>query len=247
MAGMGYGRHFATGSKAPPSPKQDVLRVYSMKFCPFAQRLKLVLAAKGVKHETVNIDLSKKPEWYLEKNPRGLVPTIEINGEIIYESDITASYVDAVYSGRKLTTQDPMKKAKELILFGDNGKTVAGFYAVITSPDNKEKQAEGYKTLNTGLEKLDKFLSEEKTTFVGGEEPGFTDYMIWPHLERLSMYVGYTFSEYPNVKKYFDNMRKDKAVQACRLPNELHEEFRASLRAKNTCYDIGIVEEYNFD
>lgn len=68
------------------------------------------------------MNLKQKPEWYFEKNPRGLVPTIEFNGNIIYESDITSEYVDTVYPGRKLMTQDPLKKAKEQILIGDHGK-----------------------------------------------------------------------------------------------------------------------------
>jgi len=36
------------GSEEPAPPGKDVLRVYVMKICPYAHRLKLVLAAKGV-------------------------------------------------------------------------------------------------------------------------------------------------------------------------------------------------------
>jgi len=67
--------------------------------------------------------LSNKPEWYLKnKNPRGLVPTLELNGEVIYESDITSTFVDETYPGRKLTTTDSLKKAKELMFMGDYSK-----------------------------------------------------------------------------------------------------------------------------
>ena len=75
------------------------------------------------RHETININLSNKPEWYLKnKNPRGLVPTLELNGEVIYESDITSTFVDETYPGRKLTTTDSLKKAKELMFMGDYSK-----------------------------------------------------------------------------------------------------------------------------
>nr|KAF6424959.1 glutathione S-transferase omega 1 [Molossus molossus] len=35
---------------APPGPvPEGLIRVYSMRFCPFAQRTRLVLTAKGIK------------------------------------------------------------------------------------------------------------------------------------------------------------------------------------------------------
>ena len=70
------------------------------------------------RHETINIHLQKKPEWYFDINPRGKVPSIEKNGDILYESDITSNYVDEVYGGKKLTTSDPLKRAQEHILLG---------------------------------------------------------------------------------------------------------------------------------
>ena len=70
------------------------------------------------RHETVNINLSNKPDWYYEINPRGKVPSIEKNGEVLYESDITSNYVDEVFGGKKLMTKDPLKRAKELIILG---------------------------------------------------------------------------------------------------------------------------------
>jgi len=74
--------------------------------------------------------LTDKPEWYIaRKNPRGLMPTLELNGEIIYESDVTSAFVDEVYPGRKLTTSDPLKKAKEQMLLGDYSKVgYSSFY-----------------------------------------------------------------------------------------------------------------------
>ena len=63
----------------------------------------------------------KKPEWYFDINPRGKVPSLEKNGDIIYESDLTSNYVDEAYPGRKLTTADPLKRAYQLITLGDFG------------------------------------------------------------------------------------------------------------------------------
>lgn len=42
-----------------------------MVFCPYAQRVRLVLAAKGIEYETVNIQLKDKPEWLFDINSEG--------------------------------------------------------------------------------------------------------------------------------------------------------------------------------
>lgn len=48
-----------------------------------------MLAAKGIEHECVNINLKDKPEWFFELNPVGKVPVIELpGGKVIYESAI---------------------------------------------------------------------------------------------------------------------------------------------------------------
>ena len=48
-----------------------------------------MLAAKGIEYECVNINLKDKPEWFLDLNPVGKVPTLEHpDGKVIYESAI---------------------------------------------------------------------------------------------------------------------------------------------------------------
>uniref|UniRef100_A0A4W5NP76 Glutathione S-transferase omega 2 n=1 Tax=Hucho hucho TaxID=62062 RepID=A0A4W5NP76_9TELE len=90
---------FAKGSSAPGLVAKGQIRLYSMRFCPFAHRTRLVLHAKGINHDTVNINLKDKPEWFLKKNPLGLVPTLETSsGQVIYESPITCDYLDEVYT-----------------------------------------------------------------------------------------------------------------------------------------------------
>ena len=71
--------HLAAGS-APPQVDPDKVIVYNMRyssnlipfyfkllsrFCPFAERTILVLLAKNIPFEVVNINLKRKPEWFL--------------------------------------------------------------------------------------------------------------------------------------------------------------------------------------
>lgn len=46
---IGKWTFFFAGSPAPGPVPAGYIRVYSMRFCPFAQRARLVLNAKGIK------------------------------------------------------------------------------------------------------------------------------------------------------------------------------------------------------
>uniref|UniRef100_F7BC91 Glutathione S-transferase omega n=1 Tax=Callithrix jacchus TaxID=9483 RepID=F7BC91_CALJA len=111
-------RSLGKGS-APPGPvPEGLIRVYSMRFCPFAERTRLVLKAKGIRHEVININLKNKPEWFFKKNPFGLVPVLENSqGQLIYESAITCEYLDEAYPGKKLFPDDPYEKACQKMVF----------------------------------------------------------------------------------------------------------------------------------
>nr|XP_033328382.1 pyrimidodiazepine synthase-like [Megalopta genalis] len=90
-------KHLAAGSVAPPL-KPEKIRLYSMRFYPYAQRIHLVLYAKMIPYDVVYVNLMSKPEWLLEKSPYGKVPRVEMNGgETLYESLIIADYLDKVY------------------------------------------------------------------------------------------------------------------------------------------------------
>ena len=48
------------------------------------------------------------------KNPLTKVPILELDGKLVYESLITADYLDEVYPGaRVLNSTDPYKKAQD--------------------------------------------------------------------------------------------------------------------------------------
>ncbi|XP_076810217.1 glutathione S-transferase omega-1-like [Clavelina lepadiformis] len=239
MAGMGNAKHLKAGDAEPAPPAKDVLRVYGMEFCPYVERLKLVLAAKDIKHETVNINIQKKPDWFFQKNPRGTVPVIEKNGEILYESDITSEYVDEAYPGRRLRTSDPLQRAKEKIVLGDFMEVVSNYYALVKETD-EGKRSFLTAAIKANLGKVENFLGN--TPYFCGQRPGFTDYMIWPKLERILLFDPEFIKQNPKIESYCDRIGDDKAVKACRHPNQLLLQYFEGFKAGNPVYDIGTVE-----
>lgn len=77
----------------------------------------------SLRHEVINIHLKDKPDWFLEKNPLGLVPVLETSaGEVIMESPITCDYLDEVYPERKLLPSSPFGKAQQKMMLEDFSK-----------------------------------------------------------------------------------------------------------------------------
>jgi len=78
---MDTNSHFGKGTDQPIPPNDGQLRLYSMRFCPFAHRAHLVLNVKNIPYHVFYINLSEKPEWYSKVNPNGKVPALHLINE----------------------------------------------------------------------------------------------------------------------------------------------------------------------
>lgn len=73
--------------------------------------------------DTININFKKKPDWFLEKNPEGIVPVVETSaGEVVYESSIVCEYLDEMYPEKKLLPGTPFGKAKQRLMLDQFSK-----------------------------------------------------------------------------------------------------------------------------
>lgn len=201
---------------APPGPvPEGLIRLYSRRFCPFAERTRLVLEAKGIKHEVININLKNKPEWFFKKSPSGLVPVLENSqGQLICESAITCEYLDEAYPGKKLLPEDPYEKARQKMVFELFSKVPSLIGSFIRSK-NKEDCPGIKEELRKEFSKLEEVLTNRKTTFFGGNSLSMIDYLIWPWFERLeALELNECVDHTPKLKLWMAAMRKDPTVSA---------------------------------
>ena len=120
---------------------------------------------------------------------------------------------------------------------------MAGYYGLLRAADD-EKKGESVKRIGENLARVVSYLAADNKSFICGEKPGMTDYMVWPHLERMSLTASDFLKNHPVLQAYCSRMEADPAVQACRHSNELHMQFIEGYRSGNTVYDIGTVTEY---
>lgn len=172
-------KHLGPGSHLPPS-KRDTLRLYSMVFCPFAQRTRLVLEHKKIpwdtylnlflsrnwiyslnRFEIVNITLKKKPEWYVNINPLQEVPTLEFeDGRKLFESLIIAEYLDNAFENDKIIPKDAYELARHRLIINYFTKIIPYYYKLALKKD-----------LNVGDELnnlLAEFIVHLKDDYFGG-------------------------------------------------------------------------------
>ncbi|XP_071497752.1 glutathione S-transferase omega-1-like [Diadema antillarum] len=231
--------HYKTG-EAMPTLSPGVLRLYSMAFCPFAERTRLVLAAKGIDYELVNVNTYQKPEWFFDKNPDGLVPVLEQDGKLIQESLVTCEYLDELYP--KTAPQlpaDPYSRARDKLLiqrFG--GKFVP---AMFKSAKEKGANAELKADLIKQVEELEAELKTRGTPYFSGSAPGLVDYSIWPFIYRATAGSALGGDGFPKsvtlFNQYVERMRKHEVIAPRIMEDEALREFSTHYRTPESRFD----------
>lgn len=237
------GPHLSKGSKQPPSPQKGKIRLYSNRFCPYAQRVRLVLDAKKIPYDTVNIDLSNKPDWLFDKSPYGKIPAIELeNGEVLYESLIIADYLDEKYSQHPLHSKDPLQKAKDKLLIEEFTRVINGMYRYLMHIGRYNSDDE--EIIIHGLNLFERELANRGTMFFGGNKPGMLDFMIWPWCERadlLKLFGGQQLlrpDKYKKLLEWKTRMANENTVKKSFLDSEYHIKYLQSQRAGKPDCDL---------
>ncbi|KAK0180703.1 hypothetical protein PV327_003060 [Microctonus hyperodae] len=235
-------KHLSIGSTAP-ALVPGKLRFYSMRFCPFAQRVQLVLDSKNIPYDIVYVNLTNKPEWLLDKSPLGKVPCIELeNGETLYESLILADYLNEAYPNDNLYTNDPLQKAKDKLLIERFSGLITMMYKLFldTSIDQ-----ELFEEALKGLEYFDRELGKRGTAFFGGNKPGMLDLMIWPWFERadiIRILRGEKFfmprERFVRLLEWKAAMKECPAIKISYLEPEIHAKYMKSRISGAPQYDL---------
>jgi len=220
-------KHLSTGSSEPPKKANGKIRLYNMRFCPYGQRALLGLQLKQVPFEVVNINLTQKPEWYVEKkNPLGKVPTIESEGKVVYESLVVVDYLNEAFStGRPYKAKDAFEHAKQRMLVERLTVLPSALYPYYRNRQDAEK----IKNVENAYQFYESQLQKD---YFAGDQPGYADFMAWPWVERLSAVdiisdgqLAVTKEKYPKFAAYIDRMKNLPEIKAFLLDGPTHAKF----------------------
>lgn len=167
--------------------------------CPFCQRVLLTLEEKHLPYDMKLVDLSNKPDWFININPEGKVPVIKLDEKWVADSDVITKSLEEKYPDPPLTT--PTEKATV------GSKIFPAFVGFLKSKDpNDGKEQE----LLNELKSFNDYL-KENGPFINGEQVSAADLALAPKLYHMQIALGHYKNWFlpeslPYVKSYMENM-----------------------------------------
>jgi RNA polymerase-associated protein len=175
--------------------------------CPYCARARIVLAEKGIPYETVEIDLSDRPAWLYEKNPRGKVPVIEEDEFIMPESSVIMEYLDERFPEPALLPDDPADRAAARLWIWDFDRRLGDdYYAARRGEDGARER------LTARLAALDMWL--EGRQFLAGGVYGLADIAYMPWILRMQQLLGVDLAPFEALAQWRDELVTRPAVAA---------------------------------
>ncbi|KAJ4869605.1 hypothetical protein Rs2_48833 [Raphanus sativus] len=167
--------------------------------CPFCQRVLLTMEEKHVTYDMKMVDLSNKPEWFLQISAEGKVPVVKFDGKWVPDSDVITQALEDKYPEPPLTTP-PEKSSVESKIFS----TFIGFLKSKDSGDGTEQ------ALLNELSTFNDYLKENGPN-INREKISAADLSLAPKLYHMKIALGH-FKNWsvpdslPSLKSYMENV-----------------------------------------
>ncbi|KAA0196169.1 Glutathione S-transferase omega class, partial [Fasciolopsis buskii] len=161
-----------------PAIKPGHYTLFGFRFCPFVDRVRMVLEYYKIPYDVVWISLSSKPSWYLEMNPIGKVPLlINKEGKTIVESDVIMRYLDETSGNKRLMSlcgETEWKRAGMLA-----SKLAAPSFGILYGVSVRQEDASAYRE---ACQEVDDAI---KGPYFLGSELTLADFLLFAHLNHF--------------------------------------------------------------
>ncbi|KAF1956553.1 glutathione S-transferase [Byssothecium circinans] len=160
------------------------LKLYSGWFCPFVQRVWILLEEKKIQYQYLEVNPYYKPASLLSLNPRGLVPTLEYDNKPLYESTVLCEFLEEAFPDHspRALPEDPYERARARIWIGFVGsRVIPAYHRFLQGQGDVGEQREEF------LGHLKEFTREMdgEGPFFMGKEFGMVDIVMAPWALRL--------------------------------------------------------------
>ncbi len=185
------------------------------------QKVVLALEEIGLPYERIDAGLqfghNKTPE-YLAKNPMGLVPTLEEDGFVLWESNAITRYLCAKYAPGTLYYDDLRARADAERWMDWQGPTlnnalVPAFYNLVRVAEDKRDMAAVETSRVKTIELMAMFDAHLKgRDFVAGGQFGFGDIGMLPIIHRW-LNMPCTLAPVPHAQAWYQRLMQRPACQ----------------------------------
>jgi glutathione S-transferase len=195
------------------------LQIISYDICPFAQRVIMFLEEISQDYSIEYIDISNKPDWFVELSPLGKVPILRIGDEVLFESNVMLDYLNDIFKSKFYPMDDLVKaKQKALIEFSSNVlKTQWEMLVSVTNEDAKNQ----YDLLIQQLTYLE--MQVKQQPYFNGSMISMVDIAFAPLLQRLifieCQYIDSLLNDFPNLRLWSNNLLLSSSLSRSSKPN----------------------------
>ena len=186
----------------------------------------IVLRAKTVEFQVTYIDLSDKPDWFLEISPHGKVPVLVVDGTPLFESNAIAEFLEETVAP-PLHPRDPIRRARNRA-WTDFVPTFSDDVYNLFWCESKADLPERLAAARGRLAKLEEAIANERGNdgpLFNGEDISLVDAAYAPFLHRLAIVEEKAqtgvLDEFPLVSAWIDALVADP-----RVTGSVHESFR---------------------
>ncbi|KAI3319566.1 thioredoxin-like protein [Xylariaceae sp. AK1471] len=224
---------------AASTPK---LRLYTNHGCPWAHRAHIALSELKIPFEEEIIDLTvPRTAEYLKVNPRGLVPSLAVDNEIITESAVVSAFLtDAFPSHLVPASNDPngaLTRAR-IAFFVDAfmSKVNSSVYPLLMAKTDEERSTQAQKIVDALVKEVEPLLANAGPFFNGSDKLTLAEVLTGSFVIRLTTWPKYglfpenLFKEIsakaPNFIRWAEAVSKHPSV------NGIFDEESTALRTK---------------
>jgi len=208
-------------SEAPPTA---ILHNYWRSSCSY--RVRIALNLKGIAYKYVIVNLLEEKHIaadYAKKNPSKVVPTLEIDGEILSQSLAILEYLEETRPHIKpLLPKDPVQRAKVrqiMQIIGSDIQPVHNLrvlkHANVTGDEEKKKEWVQW-AIQNGFDALEPILKETSVEYSVGKEITFADICLVPQVyaaERFGFATPENRTKYSKIFEIAEKLNKLEAFQ----------------------------------
>jgi len=182
--------------------------------------VRLLLEEVGAEYTLKSINIfngqSQSPE-YLAKHPFGKVPTLEVDGELLYETAAITEYLDTVLAERKFSPAAPMLQARmrqimaiiDSYLYAPAIGTIVIQSLIVPSQGGKTDDAKVKKAIaptQTALKAIESIATDSE--YLLGDNVSIADFYLIPIFVYLAQTPEFDVltAETPKLRTWWDKV-----------------------------------------